>query len=426
MTRLYASIISEDKAALVNVARTFSHVIEVTADGILFDVSGLERLVGRPPRIAQKISAALKQNGISGSIAVAETVETATFLARQNSGLDHKVHSLDTFQRLPLSDLPIERDTLSVFNELGLYRIEDVLAIPHDDLIARYGHNFRSVIDALEQKGTQLLTPNIKETQVSWKFDLDNSVEDFEQLIFVANHGLEKLFREVRHYGFSTEQLDLSFRLSNKTQRRYEIKTSFPSLERGFWLKLLNLRISLSPPEAPISGIEIVCHFTKSRPAQRGLYAVSRPEPESLLLTINKLKNLNGESNVGVPRLLNDRLAEPFTIDNTAMPEVDTEKVTDRSLSIEAENDAAQGTVCFTYFRPPVSAEVLIRNSNIVFVRSRLFAGHVINFSGVWKGTSHWWDKPWKTHEWDIEVENAGIYRLCKAGEEWFVTGEYD
>ena len=28
--------------------------------------------------------------------------------------------------------------------------------------------------------------------------------------------------------------------------------------------------------------------------------------------------------------------------------------------------------------------------------------------------------------EWDVEVENDGVYRLCKAGEEWFLVGEYD
>ena len=54
------------------------------------------------------------------------------------------------------------------------------------------------------------------------------------------------------------------------------------------------------------------------------------------------------------------------------------------------------------------------------------FSGHVIEYSGVWKANSKWWDKPWKTQEWDIEIENDGVYRLCKVEEEWFVVGEYD
>ena len=84
------------------------------------------------------------------------------------------------------------------------------------------------------------------------------------------------------------------------------------------------------------------------------------------------------------------------------------------------------GTIAFTYFRPPIRAEVLIRDARLVFIKTRLFAGHVLNCSGVWKGNSKWWDQPWRTQEWDVEVEKAGIYRLCKAKDEWFLTGEYD
>ena len=59
----------------------------------------------------------------------------------------------------------------------------------------------------------------------------------------------------IDHYGFSTEQLDINFKLNNKTERNYEIKTSFPTLEKTFWLKLINLRVSLDPPEAAIFAV---------------------------------------------------------------------------------------------------------------------------------------------------------------------------
>ena len=166
------------------------------------------------------------------------------------------------------------------------------------------------MIDVLEQKGGRLLTPNIRENQVSWAYDLDSPVEDFEQLIFIANHGLDKLLGEVERHGYSTEQLDISFGLRNKTERAYEIKTSFPTLEKNFWLKLINLRIALDPPEAGIMSVKIISYFTRPRPAQAGLYAVSRPDPEALLLTVNKLKKLAGEENVGVPALVDQRLEQ--------------------------------------------------------------------------------------------------------------------
>src|SRR4029077_6207816 len=205
------------------------------------------------------------------------------------------------------------------------------------------GRPFQDVIDTIEQKGTSFLVPNVKENNVEWSFDLNNAVENFEQLVFVLNHGLERLFEQVEHAGFSCEHLDLLFKLKNRTTKAHEIKTSFPTLDRNFWLKLINLRVALDPPESEIVTVPVTAHFTRPRPAQRGLYAGSRPEPESLLLTVNKLKKLVGEENVGIPRILNERLAEAFALDADAMPE--------GRERIEIKDGKA--IIAFSYFHPP-------------------------------------------------------------------------
>ena len=124
MSKLYACIIStnlkRDEGALLFVARQFSYLIEIIDGGVMFDVSGLERLVGKPEQIAQKILEELQKQNVPGSIAVAETVDTAILLARQKNGVEHTVRSPDTFQQLPLHDLQIEQDTLNVLQELGI------------------------------------------------------------------------------------------------------------------------------------------------------------------------------------------------------------------------------------------------------------------------------------------------------------------
>jgi len=420
MSRWYACMISpdlkRDKDVLVWIAHKFSYSLEILDDGILFDVSGLERLIGKPDKVAQRILAELKQRKVPGSVAVANTVETAALLARQQKNAEYALHMPDAFPQVPLKDLQIERDTLSVFNDLGLHNIEDLLAVPQAELADRYGREFDQVMKTIQQKGTRLLTPNVKESEVSWSYELDHSVEDFEQLIFILNHGLDTLFARVGYQGLSTEHLDISFRLSNKTTRAYEIRTSFPTLERSFWLKLINLRVSLDAPEAGIKALNVTAHFTKPRPDQRGLYAVSRPEPESLLLTLNKLKKLVGEENVGLPILLDQRLALPFALDSETLKfgKEKTELFTQLPI------------VAFSYFRPPLRAEVLVRDGRLTFVKTRLFSGHVREYSGVWRANSKWWSRSWKTQEWDIEVEDHGVYRLCKSNNDWFLAGEYD
>ncbi len=420
MSRLYACIISPDmngrEDALLSVARQFSYSIRKLDDGVAFDVSGLERLIGKPALIAKKVEEELSKQMLRGSVAVAGTVAAATLLARQGKGNDNTVHTADTFTQLPLSGLPIEPDTLGVFDELGLHDVEDLLRIPKNELIGRYGREFERVIKSIRQEDRRPLTPNINEDHVSWSHGLDFPVEDFEQLIFLVNHGLEKLFRQTARSGFSTDHIDISFRLSDKTEKAYEIKASFPTLERPFWLKLINLRISFDPPQAGILALNTVAHFTKPRTSQRGLYAVSRPEPENLLLTVGKLKKLAGEENVGIPVMLNERLSEAFKLDPDVLPQGRE----------RAEVRPERPVIAFSYFRPPLTAEVLVREGRLAYIRTRLFSGHVVEYSGVWKADSKWWEQGWKTREWDIEVEGGGIYRLGKIGAEWFLIGEYD
>jgi protein ImuB len=441
VSKLYTCIISpnakRDKDALLSIAQQFSYRIEILEDGVLFDVSGLERLIGDTDSIAQNILAQLKTNNIPGNVAVAATVDSAILLARQKNGLDQMIASPNEFSKLPLRDLEIENNSIGIFDDLGIHTIEDLRQIPVDDLINRYGQDFRKIIDIIEQHGKSFVTPNIKENNAVWNFELDFPVDDFEQLIFIVNHGLDELFREVAAFGFSTEQLDISFRLNNKTARSYEIKTSFPTLDKTFWLKLINLRIALDAPEAAIISVNVVSHFTRPRPDQKGLYAASRPEPESLLLTANKLKKLVGEENVGVPVLLDQRVAEPFALDGTrtpssavaALPPADTALELDDLCEPRSHGGRGRprsGTIAFVWYRPPIRAEALVHDGRLAFIKTKYFSGRVTEYSGVWRTNSTWWNEPWKVEEWDIEVESQGVYRLCRSGKEWFLMGEYD
>jgi hypothetical protein len=455
--KLYACIISseaENKALLLSIAQQFSYSIELLEDGILFDVSGLQNLIGDEKKISQKILTEMKKNSVSGSIAVADTIDTAELLARGSDDISNPKSEIRNpkFEELPLQNLLIDDDTLNVFSDLGIKSIRDLRQVPTNELITRYGQQFKNVLDVIEQKGSRLLTPNVKENKVSWSYNLDFPVDDFEQLVFILNHGLDKLLTETDRYGFSTEQLDLCFKLQNKTERVYEIKTSFPTLEKTFWLKLINLRISLDPPESEILSINVTSHFIPPRPAQRGLYAVSRPDPERLLLTVNKLKNLVGKDNVGVPVLLDERVEQAFGLDAEAVPEgkeflsnaergtrnvesLSSESVFSQTAKNDSEQDSAfrvprsafeSSIIAFSYFNPPIPADVLIRDKKLIFLRTQYFNGHVTKYSGVWKANSKWWDKSWKAQEWDVEIEDQGVYRLCKVGKDWFLAGEYD
>ena len=135
-------------------------------DGVLFDVGGLERLMGKPDAIAQQILEQLQKQGVSGNVAVAENTDTALLLARGNCGLSHTVASPAEFDQLPLRNLEIETDAIRIFDELGIKTVRELQQIPADDLIDRYGPEFRKVIDIVRQNGRRFLNPNVKENSI--------------------------------------------------------------------------------------------------------------------------------------------------------------------------------------------------------------------------------------------------------------------
>ena len=405
-----------DEEALLSLAYGFAYRVEMLSDGVLFDVSGLEKLVGNTKAVAREILKKLKESNVSGNVGVAASIDAALVIARENTGLNHVAITDENFRQLHLSNLEIDGDTLGVFESLGISRIEELQQIPVDDLVARYGHGFRNVIDLINQSAKRQLTPNVKEKNISWKYELDTAVDDFGQLIFILNRALDELLADISTRAMSTEQIDIRFRLEKAGEKPYEIKTSFPTLDKNFWLKLINLRISVDPPQAEILSIHVVAHFTKPRPSQTGLYAASKPQPESLLLTVGKIKKLVSEENVGVPVMLEQRLEHPFALDADRLPQGRESK----------EPKLVPPVIAFAYYDPPIPAQVFVRNRQLIYLRTPEFAGRVLAYSGVWRSNSAWWGKSWRVHEWHVEVENAGIYRLQKKGDDWFVAGEFD
>jgi hypothetical protein len=416
MARLYACIAGgENKDAVVSVAKRFAYGIEVFEDAVLFDISGSKNLFGTPAQIAQKIYDTLRRKKLQGNVSVATNAAAALLHARNREGMS--VIEDDVKTALPLATLDIDQDTLEVFSSLGMTSSADLDRINESDLVSRYGEEFRGVIDLLHNKSSHVLTPNLKENQVAWKSNFDFSVAEFEQLIFILSNGLEKLLAKISGLGSSTECIDIKLGLGRRAAKSYRIKLSFPTLDKKFWLTIINLRIAGDPPEAEIGAITLTAYFTRPRSVQRSLYAAAKPEAEQLQLTVDKIKNLVGASNVGVPELLDRQVTRAFALNADKLP-------SGREAHAQEEPRPA---LALHYFEPPLAAEAVFNKNALLYLRTKFFAGRVVSYGGVWKHFSQWWNKlRRRTLEWDVELEDQSLYRIQKHNRDWFVIGKYD
>jgi len=415
--KLFACIISDAGGKqLIEIAKGFSPRLELLENGILFDVGGLDKLIGTPQKIAERISQAMALRNMSGNLAISTKIESAVLVAENRSGIF--IVGEKQLEELPLTHIPLKNDLHKIFALLGIKNVKELKKIPEKQLIARYGPEFRSVLDLVHGKGNRTIVQNIKETCASWIYELDFAVESLEQLTFILAHGLDDLFQDLSKQGFSTERIDIDLTLESRTRdKHYSITISFPSTDRIFWRKLIELRLGEDSPGAGITGIKLTAFFAKPRSAQIGLFAAIKPNPENLLLTASKIAKLVGSENIGIPVVLNQRIPKPFRLDSKKLP-------SGRSASVITLTGIP---ICFTNFEPELPAQAIIQTRRLIYLKTAKFKGRVVEYGGVWRGTSQWWNAAhWKLDEWDVEIETGVVYRLVYREGDWFVTGVYD
>jgi hypothetical protein len=53
-------------------------------------------------------------------------------------------------------------------------------------------------------------------------------------------------------------------------------------------------------------------------------------------------------------------------------------------------------------------------------LQSNLIAGRILEARGPWKLSGNWWDRTrWETKEWDVALDNGGLYRIAQKITNW-------
>jgi protein ImuB len=86
-------------------------------------------------------------------------------------------------------------------------------------------------------------------------------------------------------------------------------------------------------------------------------------------------------------------------------------------------------TMAFRAFRPPLAAAVTTPAGEPLQVQAQGIRGRVTNAAGPWRTSGDWWrSDEWARDEWDIALNDGGVYRICchHATGRWYVEGSYD
>jgi len=395
-----------------------SHTLSVS---LLMDRTGTEKLFGSAEQYGRKLKAELEAASFPCSIATCANAEASLLLARSHSGVTC-VQSSDLAKRLaplPLSWLPCDATTLTVFTRWGVRTLGELAALPEASLISRIGQQARRLQRLACGVEDHLLVPEESDLVLSETAMLDTPLVLLDSLLFVVSPMLERIMRRAIEHAYALRSLTLGLQLETAASYERHIRPAIATQNRDLLLKLLNLDLQAHPPQAAILGVTLTAKAARPQTAQRGLFQAQFPEPDKLDILLARLRSIAGEQNVGAPELKNSHRDDEVTM--TAFRP---------SVLPVGVSKSKPSCLALRRFRPSQPVRVSVKNGipSLLFWQSQRV--ELAEAKGPWQSSGYWWDgRIWETDEWDV-IALQPLYALRLRYEcglkSWSVAGVYD
>jgi protein ImuB len=412
------------KGNLFSLASSFSPVVEQTApDTVVFSIAGLERLMGTPHEIASEICRQGAALGIvQGNLAIAHNPDTAVLLAGNIRGVTivPAGQEAEYLAELPIEAILADFQVLETLTCWGVRTLGALANLPEIGLAERFGQKGVLLRRLASGQTKRILRPALPRKKFEKRIELDYSVEQLDQLLFVISSILHELTGDLNRHGLAANRLNLFLELENDSHHQRSQEFAMPLREPQMLLKIVQVDLENHPPRAAIVAVRIELHPVPPQTLQHGFFTPSHPAPQKLQLALTRIAGLVGEHNVGSALLLNTYRPDAFSVKTFRPPKsVDTAPVpSNRFLQI-----------AFRIYRPALPAGVRTKDDRPMQIAAAGIRGNVLTASGPWRSSGEWWaDTHWDRDEWDIDLSNGGVYRIyCRRdSRDWFVEGVYD
>jgi protein ImuB len=425
-------------AALLDLGWSISPRVEGTApDTILLDIAGLNSLFGSPGNIADELIQRASLLGLTANVAVASHIEAALLASRGFTGITLIPPGGESqcLGSLPVGVLGVSSETLETLERWGVRTCGALAALPLLDLSERLGQGGVHLHELA--RGASVRSMVLAEPSPSFEegMELEDSVEELEPLSFILGRLIDQLCARLHARTLAANSIRVRFELDpafeNGTHRlkgdscraknkksvtkTYEktMNLPVPMRDSKMLLKLLRLQLQADPPAAPILKVAMTANPARPCSSQRELFLPSSPDPEKLELTVARLANLVGDSNIGSPELVDTHRPGQFRISRFLPPSANSESSQEKKKSIKrAISSESSETLkkrgpftAFRIFRPVVPVRVELRGEHLIRVFFNGMRGDVMAASGPWRTSGDWWrEDTWQQDEWDLEL----------------------
>jgi protein ImuB len=418
--------------------------------GVIFDIGGLQRVLGPPAVIAAEVARLASARGLAVRVVVAGTMTAACLLAHARSGITvaaagEEAVALAGLGLGTLRGLGPHQDLLAILSRWGLRTLGDLAKLPEAEVRTRLGPMGLRLHRAARGLDDTPLVPVAQPAKFSERIELEWPIEGLEPLSFVLGRLCEPLAATLERADRGAVAITTRLRLVTRATHERTLSLPAPIREARVLRTLILLDLESHPPPAGIDVVEIDLDVTPGRIVQGSLLARALPSADTLATLVARLSSLMGETRVGAPALVDshdERAVAMRAFDPGPRPTAQgPSKATNLPLEPRAQNlgPVASGLgPALRRFRLPIAAQVTVEHGAPVHVRPTSPgwpAGRVRTRAGPFRSSGHWWTAhdraAWARDEWEVEIESAeggGLYRLARdhATGRWEIEGTFD
>lgn len=218
-------------------------------DGLRLDITGCERVFRGERRLAQQLARAVERLGFSARAAVGPTLGCAWAVARfgiYNRAVVPPGRARDAVAGLPIRALRIDEKTEAALVEVGIERIEHLLALPRDQLPARFGDDLLLRLDQATREDDggpgEVIEPVRPADPVRTHILFDGPTTRVDAVHAGARHVLAGLCASLARFESGARLVELTLARVDADSVRLAVTLSRPSRsERHLWSLLYPL-----------------------------------------------------------------------------------------------------------------------------------------------------------------------------------------
>jgi protein ImuB len=233
------------------------------------DGKGLERLFpdarGAGTGWGMAIAQAITELGYRGA-AVVGFSRFATYAIARATRFGVTVLRSDADERALASDVPLARLDVDpklreALARLGVIRVGEMVRLPGGGILERFGREAHRLYQLAAGEAWDPLVPVAPPETPDECVLLDDDELDLERLVFAGKAPIDRLLERLATRGRALTALHLELTLRHavgQTSLRADcIKPAAPTLDGRMLLRLVHLRLTGLPPEAPVNAIRV-------------------------------------------------------------------------------------------------------------------------------------------------------------------------